>query len=83
MRRRAHHNGKFETLIDFIEAQRLVWVFCLRCGHSTREHPYKLAQGGRDGGLAKLDDAAKRCRCRRCNSKAAMLIPSLEYYEGR
>jgi hypothetical protein len=79
MRARA---GEIKFLVDAMEARRLLWIFCLRCGHSTREHPYKIARG-KIGGLAKLEEAAKHCKCRRCSSRAAMIVPSLESYESR
>jgi len=68
-------------LVDALEARRMLWLFCMACGHSHRTHPHTLARRG--GGLQTLEQAAGKCRCRRCGSRDAMVFPSLMNFDGR
>jgi len=73
--------GQITYLVDAIETQRMLWVFCLICGHSQRVHPWALSRRG--GGLQTLDEVAKKCRCRNCGKQDALVIPSRMSFEGR
>jgi hypothetical protein len=76
-----HPIGTILYLVDAVEARRMLWVFCLGCGHADRLHPYKLARKG--GGLQTLADVARKCRCSRCGSRDALVVPSRMHFEGR
>jgi Zn ribbon nucleic-acid-binding protein len=75
------HTGPIKFLVDAIEARRMLWVFCIGCGHAQRLHPWRLSKKG--GGLQTLDDVAKKCRCKKCGRQDTLVMPSRDYFEGR
>jgi Zn ribbon nucleic-acid-binding protein len=79
MRKRGPSDIKY--LVEALEAQQRLWVFCVGCGHAQRVHPYHLS--GRGGGLQTLEDVAKKCKCRKCGRRDAMVIPSRDSFEVR
>jgi len=68
-------------LVDAIETRRMLWVFCLICGHAQLVHPFALSRRG--GGLQTLNDVAKKCRCKNCGKQDALVVPSRTTFEGR
>jgi len=73
--------GTIIYLVDAIESRRMLWVFCIGCGHAQRVHPWHLSKKG--GGLQTLADAAKKCRCKKCGRRDAFITPSREHFDGR
>ena len=74
MRRYSAPLTVIKYLGDAQASQRMLWVFCVSCGHATQCHPWVLIQ---KGSLTQtLEEAEKRCRCRRCGAKDAKLMLS-------
>jgi hypothetical protein len=78
---RAIGPDEIKFLVDAVEARRMLWVFCIGCGHAERLHPWHLSKRG--GGLQTLEDVAKKCRCKKCGRQDALVIPSRMIFEGR
>jgi len=79
MRKRSPSEIKY--LVDALEAQQRLWLFCRGCGHAQRMHPYHLSNHG--GGLQTLEEVAKKCRCRKCGQRDAVVLPSHDSFESR
>lgn len=73
-------SGPIETLADACRARRLLWVFCLRCGHAKKIDPRKVILLV---GELTVRDLQKRLRCERCKQKHAHVVPSDEEWAGR
>jgi hypothetical protein len=72
--------GAIETLTDACRAQRMLWAFCLNCGHGERFDPRNLMALVGDASLRKLQ---QKLKCRRCTHRRAHVIPSDRPWPGR
>ena len=75
-----HWVGAIETLSDSCRAQRMLWAFCLNCGHGERFDPRNLMALVGDASLAQLQS---RLKCRRCTHRRARLVPNDRPWLGR
>lgn len=67
-------SGPITTVREALQAERMLWAFCLLCGHATHMSPWAMAQrAGRDMTLREI---AKLCRCTRCNARDGVVFPS-------
>ncbi|MPY70901.1 MAG: hypothetical protein GEU92_12520 [Alphaproteobacteria bacterium] len=69
-----------ETLSDACRARRLLWAFCLACGHAHRVDPRKVMLLA---GELTLRDLQKRLKCERCRQKRGHVLPHDEEWDGR
>lgn len=75
-----HRIGALETLGHAVEAQRLLWVLCRRCGHTQRFDPRHLMALKGDLTLKELQ---RQLRCQRCRRQRAAVITSDEGWPRR
>ncbi len=73
-------HGPISDLHDAVMAQRMLFAFCLACGHASRFDPRSMAHRF---GKMRLDVLARRFRCSRCKSRAAHIVPALLTFNGR
>jgi hypothetical protein len=72
--------GVIETLSDACRARRLLWAFCLACGHGHRLDPRKIMLMT---GELTMRDLQKRLRCQRCRQRRGHVVPNDEEWPGR
>jgi hypothetical protein len=75
-----HWIGPIESLSDACRAHRLLWAFCLNCGHGERFDPRNLMALAGELSLRTLQ---ARLRCRRCNHRRAHVVPNDQPWIGR
>lgn len=75
------HTGPVKTLRDAAKADRLLWVFCTKCGRRCLTHPYTLAKlAGRDFDLQELEPHLK---CKHCNLTGFAIVIVSPHHGGR
>jgi hypothetical protein len=72
--------GAIETLADACRAQRLLWAFCLNCGHGERFDPRNLIALI---GEQNFKDLQHRFKCQRCSQLRSHIVPSDQPWPGR
>ena len=75
-----HWIGPIESLADACRAQRLLWAFCLNCGHGQRFDPRNLMALMGEVSLKRLQ---QKLKCRRCRQRRAYIVPNDERWIGR
>ncbi len=75
-----HWVGAIEKLSDACRAQRLLWVFCLNCGHGERFDPRNLLALSGEQSLKTLQ---AKFKCRRCTHRRAHIVPNDRPWPGR
>jgi hypothetical protein len=75
-----HWIGPIESLSDACRAQRMLWAFCLNCGHGERFDPRNLMALKGELSLKRLQEKLK---CRRCTHRRAHIVPSDIPWIGR
>ncbi len=80
---RAAGHSQAMTLRDASRARKLIWIFCLGCGHAARMDPYQLAMLlGHD---IAIGAPVQRFRCQRCGRRqaATVLDPAPPQHDDR
>lgn len=72
MRQRANIEP-IERLSDAVRALRMIWFFCLNCGHGARLDPRNLMALAGD---ARLCDLRERLKCQRCGHMRGHVVPN-------
>jgi hypothetical protein len=75
-----HWIGPIESLSDACRAQRMLWAFCLYCGHGQRFDPRNLMALNGEVTLVELQ---RKLKCRRCKYRRAHIVPHDEPWIGR
>lgn len=65
--------GPITNLRQAVASERLIWAFCLFCGHAHRFDPRDLAW---KYDAAELRAIERKFRCGRCKNRYAILVPS-------
>jgi hypothetical protein len=59
--------GPVKSLLDAVRAEKLLWFFCLWCGHSGRFDPRELART--TGRNMTFPELKPRLKCKRCGQR--------------
>ena len=67
------YRGPIVSLRDAVTARRMLWLFCLACGHAHRTDPREVAFRL---GAVTFGEMSPRLRCLRCGQKGrASILP--------
>lgn len=64
--------GPIGTLRDAARARRMLWAFCLWCGHAGHLDPWKTALAAKRD--MSFDELARRLTCNRCKARGKSLV---------
>jgi hypothetical protein len=71
------HFGPVKSILDAVRVEKLLWFFCLWCGHSGRFDPRELAHvTGRNMTFVELKP---RLRCKRCGQRGKAEVFASEH----